>query len=95
MTSSSFEGFQQARGYRLRRDEDDPGEPLRRMQPRALIVPPELQPGPEDIPNLDALIIEDGAPVDSILSEKQMRLLTEPSCGISSDLLPWTPATDG
>ncbi len=35
-------------------------------------VPPEL------IPNLDELVIEDGAPVDSIFSEKEMRLLTEP-----------------
>lgn len=35
-------------------------------------VPPEL------MPNYDAIIIEDGKPVDSIVSEKQMRLLTEP-----------------
>jgi hypothetical protein len=35
-------------------------------------LPPEL------LPNLDELVIEDGKPVDGILSEKQMRLLTEP-----------------
>jgi DMSO/TMAO reductase YedYZ molybdopterin-dependent catalytic subunit len=35
-----FEGYQQVRGYRLRRSEDDPGEPVTRMAPRALMVPP-------------------------------------------------------
>jgi DMSO/TMAO reductase YedYZ molybdopterin-dependent catalytic subunit len=35
-----FEGFQMAKRYRLQRDEDDPGEPLTRMGPRALAVPP-------------------------------------------------------
>ena len=35
-----FEGFQMAKRYRLQRDEDDPGEPLTRMAPRALAVPP-------------------------------------------------------
>lgn len=34
--------------------------------------------GLECWPNVDALVIEDGAPVDSIYSERQMRLLTEP-----------------
>jgi Uma2 family endonuclease len=33
---------------------------------------------PEDIPNLDDVVIEDGAPVESIFAEKQLRLLTEP-----------------
>jgi Uma2 family endonuclease len=33
--------------------------------------------GPEDIPDLDALVTEDEAPVDSIFTEKQQRLLTE------------------
>ena len=33
---------------------------------------------PEVIPDLDQFVIEDGKPVDGILSEKQMRLLTEP-----------------
>lgn len=36
------------------------------------ILPPEL------IPPVEHLVIEDGAPVDSIYSEKQMRLLTAP-----------------
>src|SRR5207302_5555338 len=35
-----FDGYQQAHAYRLRRDEDDEGEPLTRMRPRALMVPP-------------------------------------------------------
>ncbi len=33
---------------------------------------------PEDIPCLDDIKIEDGAPVDSVYSEKQMRLLVDP-----------------
>jgi sulfane dehydrogenase subunit SoxC len=37
-----FEGHQQRRAYRLRRDEDDEGTPLSRMFPRALMVPPGL-----------------------------------------------------
>ena len=41
--------------------------------------PFELKPlPPEDWPNIDHIITEDGAPVDNILSEKHMRLLTEP-----------------
>lgn len=41
--------------------------------------PVELKPlPPEEWPNIDHIITEDGAPVDSILSEKHMRLLTEP-----------------
>ncbi len=39
---------------------------------RQWTVPPEL------IPNLDALVIEDGAAVDGVFSERQMRLLTRP-----------------
>ena len=37
-----FTGYQQAHAYRLRRDEDDEGEPLTRIAPRALMVPPGL-----------------------------------------------------
>jgi DMSO/TMAO reductase YedYZ molybdopterin-dependent catalytic subunit len=37
-----FAGYQQAEAYRWRRDEDDPGEPLARIAPRALMVPPGL-----------------------------------------------------
>src|SRR5438270_2133658 len=32
----------------------------------------------EAVPDLEQFVIEDGKPVDGILSEKQMRLLTEP-----------------
>lgn len=37
-----FEGYQQAHAYRFRRSEDDPGEPVTRIVPRALMVPPGL-----------------------------------------------------
>jgi sulfane dehydrogenase subunit SoxC len=37
-----FTGYQQARGYRLRQDPDEAGEPLDRIYPRALIVPPGI-----------------------------------------------------
>jgi DMSO/TMAO reductase YedYZ molybdopterin-dependent catalytic subunit len=37
-----FAGYQQAHAYRFRRDEEDEGEPLDRIQPRALMVPPGL-----------------------------------------------------
>src|SRR3954454_8397154 len=35
-----FEGYQQAQGYRMRAHEDDPGTPVTRMMPRALMRPP-------------------------------------------------------
>jgi sulfane dehydrogenase subunit SoxC len=35
-----FSGYQQTQGYRLRQDENDDGEPVSRMLPRALMVPP-------------------------------------------------------
>lgn len=34
--------------------------------------------GPEELPNVEDLVIEDGKPVDNIFVEKQYRLLTEP-----------------
>jgi DMSO/TMAO reductase YedYZ molybdopterin-dependent catalytic subunit len=37
-----FTGYQQARGYHFRADEDDPGVALQRIQPRALMVPPGI-----------------------------------------------------
>jgi sulfane dehydrogenase subunit SoxC len=37
-----FTGYQQARAYRFRRDEGEAGEPVTRMLPRALMVPPGL-----------------------------------------------------
>jgi len=35
-----FEGYQQMHGYRMRRSEDELGEPVTRMVPRALMLPP-------------------------------------------------------
>ena len=40
--AESFEGYQMVRGYRRRADEDDPGIPVTRMMPRALMVPPGI-----------------------------------------------------
>jgi DMSO/TMAO reductase YedYZ molybdopterin-dependent catalytic subunit len=37
-----FDGYQQARGYRLRADPDEPGEPVTRIRPRSLMVPPGI-----------------------------------------------------
>jgi sulfane dehydrogenase subunit SoxC len=42
VASEPFAGYQQARGYRLRQAEDEEGEALRRMAPRALLAPPGL-----------------------------------------------------
>ncbi len=35
-----FAGYQQTTAYRVRQAEDDPGEPVSRMMPRSLMVPP-------------------------------------------------------
>lgn len=43
----------------------------------ATAEPPPVLP-PEVLPDYDAIVTEDGAPVDNIYSEKQQRLLTEP-----------------
>lgn len=40
VSDTPFEGYQQARSYRLRRRAGEPGEPITRMRPRALMVPP-------------------------------------------------------
>ncbi len=37
-----FEGYQQSWSYRLRQEEDEEGEPLTRMRPRSLLVPPGI-----------------------------------------------------
>jgi sulfane dehydrogenase subunit SoxC len=37
-----FAGYQQARGYRIRFDPDEPGEPVTRMMPRALMISPGI-----------------------------------------------------
>ncbi len=42
LLTEPFTGYQQARGYRLRQAEDDEGEPLSRIFPRALMVPPGI-----------------------------------------------------
>ena len=39
VVAEPFEGFQH-HAYRLRADADDPGEPVTRIEPRALLVPP-------------------------------------------------------
>jgi len=39
---SSFDGYQQATAYHYRRSDDDSGEPVTRMLPRALMVPPGI-----------------------------------------------------
>jgi sulfane dehydrogenase subunit SoxC len=54
--SEPFEGYQNASAYRFAVTEDDPGEPLSRIRPRSLMVPPgvpgfpvrdrHLEPGP-------------------------------------------------
>ena len=56
LLDAPFDGYQQAVGYRMRAHEDDPGTPLTRIMPRALMVPPGvpdfltrrrfLEPGP-------------------------------------------------
>jgi sulfane dehydrogenase subunit SoxC len=37
-----FDGYQQRQSYRFRQDEDEVGEPVRRIQVRALMVPPGI-----------------------------------------------------
>jgi DMSO/TMAO reductase YedYZ molybdopterin-dependent catalytic subunit len=37
-----FDGYQQTHAYRLRQKEDEAGEPLSRMRPRSLMVPPGM-----------------------------------------------------
>ena len=39
---TTFEGYQQTVGYRMRAGDDDPGTPLTRMVPRALLLPPGI-----------------------------------------------------
>ena len=38
----AFDGYQQREAYRMRATEDDPGVPVTRMAPRALMVPPGI-----------------------------------------------------
>jgi DMSO/TMAO reductase YedYZ molybdopterin-dependent catalytic subunit len=39
-TDRPFDGFQQATAYRLRQRPDEPGDPVTRIAPRALVIPP-------------------------------------------------------
>jgi len=59
LVDTPFEGFQQAVAYRYRHQADEPGQPVTRIAPRALLVPPGfpdfmsrtrvLRPGPVTI----------------------------------------------
>ena len=42
VVSEPFKGYQMVTGYRMRRDEDDPGTPVTRIEPRSLMVPPGI-----------------------------------------------------
>jgi len=42
LIAEPFAGYQQTVGYRLRSHEDDPGTPVTRIMPRALMVPPGI-----------------------------------------------------
>ena len=56
LSTAPFAGYQQARGYRFRQTPDEQGEPVDRIVPRSLMVPPgipdfatrerRLEPGP-------------------------------------------------
>jgi Uma2 family endonuclease len=56
----------------------DPSVPLPAAAPAQGASGPPLALSPEDIPNPDVLVIEDGKPADNLFAEKQQRLLTEP-----------------
>ena len=42
IVSEPFDGYQMVTGYRMRRDEDDAGTPVTRIEPRSLMVPPGI-----------------------------------------------------
>jgi DMSO/TMAO reductase YedYZ molybdopterin-dependent catalytic subunit len=42
LLDAPFAGYQQAVGYRMRAHEDDPGTPVTRIMPRALMAPPGI-----------------------------------------------------
>ncbi len=54
VVAEPFTGYQQAQAYRFRRSEDDPGEPVTRMVPRAMMVPPGIASFPERERTLEA-----------------------------------------
>jgi DMSO/TMAO reductase YedYZ molybdopterin-dependent catalytic subunit len=49
-----FRGYQQAVAYHYRRSDDDPGEPVRRIRPRALMIPPGFPDFPDRRRYVDA-----------------------------------------
>ena len=49
-----FRGYQQAVAYHYRRSDDDPGEPVSRMRPRAVMIPPGFPDFPDRRRYLDA-----------------------------------------
>jgi DMSO/TMAO reductase YedYZ molybdopterin-dependent catalytic subunit len=57
VTDRPFEGYQHVTAYRLRLDDEDVGEPVSRMLPRALLVPP----GVPDFHSRERIV--DAAPV--------------------------------
>ena len=42
LVEEPFDGYQMRHAYRVRRDEDDPGEPITTIAPRSLMVPPGI-----------------------------------------------------
>jgi DMSO/TMAO reductase YedYZ molybdopterin-dependent catalytic subunit len=42
LVDEPFTGYQMVTGYRMRADEDDPGTPITRIEPRSLLVPPGI-----------------------------------------------------
>lgn len=42
LTATPFEGYQQTQGYRLRQRENEVGEPVSRIEPRSLLIPPGI-----------------------------------------------------
>jgi DMSO/TMAO reductase YedYZ molybdopterin-dependent catalytic subunit len=54
VTDRPFAGHQQSYAYRLRQTEDEEGEPLTRMLPRALMIPPGIPDFPTRARTLDA-----------------------------------------
>ncbi|HZO61381.1 MAG TPA: sulfite oxidase [Gaiellaceae bacterium] len=54
LVDEPFTGYQQANAYYFRRGEDDPGTPVTRILPRALMIPPGIAGFPERERTLDA-----------------------------------------
>ncbi|HSI80057.1 MAG TPA: sulfite oxidase [Solirubrobacterales bacterium] len=52
--SEPFRGFHQAVAYRYQQSEEDPGEPVTRIRPRALMIPPGFPGFPERRRHVDA-----------------------------------------